>query len=159
MEVGRLYFFMRALAVPSNRFLILILFALLSGCGNRMRPPEGLAGAVAPSAAVEDFLRFAGENNYRGMGWVFGTREGPLFRLYPAAEVERRMYGLASALRHDGFIVGNSNQVPGRGDGALRFDVVITRGSRNVRVPFIVVAGPERRWYVEQLDVEAVTGR
>jgi hypothetical protein len=68
------------------------------------------------------------------------------------------MYALASLLDHDGFVVGSGSPVPGRSGDAMRFDVALRRGPQTVQVPFTVVRGPQARWFVEQLGVEALTG-
>lgn len=93
------------------------------------------------------------------MGWVFGTTGGPIMERDPASEVEQRMYALASLLTHEGFVVGNGLPVPGRTADAVAFDVIITQGGRNLRVPFTAVRGPSDRWFVESLDVEALTNQ
>lgn len=137
----------------------LILALTIAGCGSRMSPPGGLAGAPAAPAAVERFLQLAGDDDYTGMGWVFGTSEGAILTRDPPAQVEQRMYAIASILEHDGFVVGNGSPVPGRLNDAIVFDVIITEGTRDLRVPFTTVRGPGGRWFVEQVDIEAVTGQ
>lgn len=130
---------------------------LLSACASGMSPPGGMAGAPAAPAAVERFLQLAAAKDYAGMGWVFGTAEGPVIRRDPPAQVEQRMYALASLLEHDGFVVGNGSPVPGRTTESLRFNVVLTRGAETLTVPFIAVRGPGNRWFVEELAVEVLT--
>jgi hypothetical protein len=132
---------------------------VLAACSPRLSPPEGAAGAAAPPVAVERFLQFAADRNYSGMGWVFGTTDGPIIRRDPVSEVEERMFALASVLEHDGFIVGPGEPVPGRPQEALRFNVLVQRGPDSVMVPFTTVRGPDGRWFVEQIAIEAVTGR
>lgn len=122
-----------------------------------MNPPGGLAGAPAAPAAVERFLQLATASDYGQMGWIFGTSEGAILTRDPLPEVEQRMYALATILQHDGFIVGNGSPVPGRTNDALAFEVILTRGSRNYRVPFTAVRGPQNRWFVEEVGVEAIT--
>lgn len=132
---------------------------LLAGCASGMNPPGGLAGAPAGTAAVEQFLRLAAASDYNGMGWIFGTSDGPILARDPRSVVEQRMFALAEILEHDGFIVGNGSPVPGRLNDAIVYDVIMTRGARNLTVPFTTVRGPDGRWFVEQVDLEAVTGR
>lgn len=132
---------------------------LVAGCAAGISAPGGLAGAPAAPAAVERFLQLAGEKDYAAMGWIFGTAEGPILERDPMPEVEQRMYALASLLEHDGFVVGNGMPVPGRTTAALRFDVVLTRNGQTLTVPFTAVHGPGNRWFVEEMGVEAITGR
>ncbi len=103
-------------------------------------------------------MRFAGNRDYVSMGWVFGTTEGPIAQRDPLPEVEQRMYVLADLLIHDGFEVAGGAPVPGRTGTAITYDVTVRRGDRTFRVPFTAVRGPRDRWFVEQLNVEAVTG-
>ena len=114
-------------------------------------------GAPVAAAAAERFLRLAGEREYVEMGWVFGTAEGPVLRQWPRAEVEKRMYALASVLQHDSFVLGREGPVPGRIGAAVRFPAEIMNQGRAFVVPITVVRGPGGRWFVEQVDLQAVT--
>lgn len=147
-----------ARSVRSTTLLLLVAVLLVSACAPRLSPPGGLAGAPAAPAAVERFLQLAKERDFAAMGWLFGTSDGPIMARDPAGQVEQRMYALASLLDHDSFVVSSGSPVPGRTGEALRFDVVLHRGARSVTVPFTAVRGPQQRWFVEQLAVEALTG-
>jgi hypothetical protein len=129
-----------------------------TACAPAFSPPGGLAGGAAAPAGVERFLHFAAQGDYVGMGWVFGTTAGPVAQRDPLPQVEQRMYALANLLGHDSFVLGSGAPVPGRAQEAMRFNVVLQRGTRSVPVPFVAVRGPGGRWYVEQVDVQAVTG-
>lgn len=145
---------MRHIARPLGTVLAL---ALLAGCAGRVAPPPGGPGAIAPAVAVERFLQLAADRDYIQMGWIFGTESGPILRQHPQPEVERRMYAIASVLRHDSFVAGPGSPVPGRMGRAERFVVQIHDGGKRYDVPFIVVRGSGDRWYVEQVDLAAVT--
>jgi hypothetical protein len=132
---------------------------LLPACAPRLAPPGGLPGGPAPEAAVERFLQLAGSRDYSGMGWYFGTSAGPIIQRDPIGEVEQRMYGLASLLTHDSFVVGIGAPVPGRQNEARSFQVEMRSGNQSLQVPFTVVRGPRERWYVEQVAVEAIIRR
>ena len=135
------------------------LLALLIACAPGLSAPGGAPGAPAAPAAVERFLQLARDNDYAAMGWLFGTSEGAVIQRDPVTEVEQRMYALANLLSHDSFVVGEGSPLPGRGDQALLFNVALRRGFETREVPFTVVRGPENRWFVEQLGVEALTGQ
>lgn len=137
---------------------MVLVFALLAACAGNRGPSDGLPGAPAAPAAVERFLQLSSLQDYAGMGWIFGTAEGPTMERDPLPEVEQRMYALSRILAHDGFVVGSGTPVPGRTDEAILFDVIINRGLETFRVPFTAVLGPGRRWFVEQVGVEAITG-
>lgn len=143
--------------VPQRTFAAAFALALITGCAGRLNPPPEGPGAMAAPIAVERFLQLGAERAYIQMGWVFGTQSGPIIRQYPRPEVEQRMYAIASVLRHDSFVVGPGSPVPGRMGTAERFVVKLYSGASEFDVPFIVVRGPGNRWFVEQVDLEAVT--
>ena len=93
------------------------------------------------------------------MGWFFGTSEGPILQRDPAADVEKRMYALATLLQNDGYVLGTGSDVPGRIGGAQRFTVQLQRQGREYRVPFTAVRTSGQRWLVEQVGVEAITNQ
>lgn len=145
--------------LPAVRVFRLLVALALAACAGGLPRPEGAPGAPAPEAAVERFLRLAAAGDYVQMGWVFGTSDGAIIERDPVPEVEQRMYALANILRHDTFMVGGGQSVPGRVGGAQRFTVQLLRGAERIPVPFTAVRGPDGRWFVEQVDLEAVTGR
>lgn len=136
---------------------LLILGLLATGCSARVSPPPGGPGAVAPGVAVEQFLQLAAERDFARMGWYFGTAEGAILDSQPAPDVEQRMYALAHVLQHDGYVLGPEQPVPGRVGTSMRYPVTLTRNQRNYSVPFMVTRGPGGRWFVEMIDVEAIT--
>jgi len=138
--------------------LLFVLLLTLSACATYVPRSEGLPGAPAAQAAVEEFLLVAANKDYVQMGWIFGTMEGAIIERDPLPEVERRMYAIANVLTHTSFTIDEQRVVPGRIGEAIRFDVRLIRGVREYLVPFTVVQGPEGRWFVEQVDLEAVTG-
>jgi hypothetical protein len=135
----------------------LALVLLLAGCGPRIPSPIGGPGGPAAAGAVERFLQLANERQYVQMGWVFGNAQGAVIQSWPLPEVEQRMYALARVLEHDSFVVGPATPVPGRIGAAERFQVQLRAGNRQYQVPFTAVRGPNQRWYVEQVAVEAIT--
>lgn len=116
-------------------------------------------GESLPAAAVERFLRLATRQDYAGMGMVFGTSAGALGVRDSAREVERRMYAIATLIRHDQAVVGEGTLVPGRGGEAVAFAVELVRGQSARTVPVVAVLGPGGRWYVEQVQLTALAGR
>jgi hypothetical protein len=139
--------------------LFLPLAALvLAACASGGAPaPRSTPGAPAPSAAVERFLQLSASQDYVEMGYLFGTVQGPILRRDPATEVEKRMYAIASVLKNDGYTLRGEEPVPGRTGSAVRVTAQLRQGSRTPNVPFVVVRGPDARWFVEQVGVEAVT--
>ena len=116
-------------------------------------------GGLAPALVVERFLQAANRSDLATMARLFGTRDGPVAERDPRAEVEQRMYALASILRHDDYALQGERLVPGRTGEAVQIVVRMRIGSRQVPVPFTVVRTERRGWLVEQIDIEAITGR
>jgi hypothetical protein len=142
-----------------SRLPILVVLVALAACAAGLRPPPEGAGAPAPGAAVERFLQLAGEQEYLQMGWYFGTSEGPVNGRDAPADVEKRMYALATVLQNQGYVVGNGVSVPGRVGAAQRFNVRLMRNGREQQVPITTVRGPGERWLVEQIDVQSITSQ
>jgi hypothetical protein len=142
--------------IASRVTTAVLLLLSLGGCAGRWAPPEG-PGSVAPAAAVERFLQLAAERRYVEMGWVFGTADGPVIDQWPRPEVEQRMYAIARVLDNESFVIGPSSAVPGRIGSAERLVVSLLTESKSYEVPFVVVRGARNRWFVEQVNLEAVT--
>lgn len=167
-EVGRparagLAAFPSQLQSPVNlsrvpRLATVVLLLLTAACASSIPEPKSTPGGPAATVAVQRFLQLASAKDYIEMGYVFGTAEGPIIQRDPQADVERRMYAIAQLLQHDQFVIGPENPVPGRIGDAVRLQVLLTRNGREHEVPFVAVAGPDNRWYVEQVDLSAITG-
>jgi hypothetical protein len=117
-------------------------------------PGPGATAAMAPAAAVEQFLGLATQQRFTEMGYVFGTARGPLAEQQEPGRVTRRMQAIAHVLRHDTFAMTGVMPMPGRPE-ARRVTVQLRRGRGAVEVPFTVVEGPGGRWLVEAVDLEA----
>lgn len=149
-------------AVPF-RFLVPLIVAGfitlgLAACASSGVQARGIPGAPAPEAAVERFLQLVQQKQYLEMGWVFGTQEGPVLERDPAGDVERRMYALANLLDHRSYTIQPGVPVPGRVGAAIQFQVALQRSRGNPVVPFTAVRGPDGRWFVEQIGIQAITG-
>lgn len=93
------------------------------------------------------------------MGWVFGTSDGPVLQRDSPADVEKRMYALATVLQNQAYVVGPATAVPGRIGAAQQFNVRLMRQGRELQVPITTVRDSNGRWLVEQVDVQAVTNQ
>jgi hypothetical protein len=144
---------------PTLRFAVPLAAAAIAACSASVPPPPAGPGELEPASAVERFLHLASLPDYLEMGWIFGTRDGPILRRDPAPQVERRMYAIAHLLAHDHFAIRSQAPVPGRVGGAMQLEVALTRHGHEYLVPFTVVRGPGQRWFVEQVMLEAITDR
>lgn len=132
---------------------------LLVACG----PPamrEGRPTVLDPSASAERFLRAANGEDLQTMAQLFGTSDGSVLLRDRHAEVEERMFALASLLRHDDFAFAAERQVPGRSGEAVEILVDMRLAAEEeVRVPFTMVREREGGWLVERIDIEVITAR
>jgi hypothetical protein len=139
--------------------LAVLVASAACGGGGGSRPvggpaPANVGAAMAPAAAVEQFMGFAAQQRYTEMGYVFGTARGPLAEQQAPARVNRRMQAIATVLRHDTYSMTGVVPVADRPE-ARQVTVQIRRGQRTMTVPFTVVQGPGGRWLVEVVDLEA----
>ena len=149
---------MRSRHLPVLVLVVLLVSAAGGGSGGGRASggpaPAGVGAAMAPAAAVEQFMGFAAQQKYIEMGYVFGTARGPLAENQAPALVVRRMQAIANVLRHDSYSMTGVVPVAGRPD-ARQVIVQMRQGRRTVNVPFTVVQGPGGRWLVEVVDLEA----
>ena len=136
---------------------ILAAMALVALAACRTAAPGGAAGADTggPDAAgaVERFLTAARAGDVATMGRVFGTSAGAVAGRDPVEQVEKRMRALQCYLTHDrSRILGTQ-----LGNGASQILTVELKQRELVRqTRFTVVPGPQRRWYVESFDINAI---
>ena len=164
----------------ARRLALLALVALAPvACSTTVVMPSASA-PVAAQLSVERFLQAANERDVYTMGNLFGTKDGPLMdtggsfgcffkkigswfgggACRKKAEVEIRMDAIASILSHDNYRVLREERVPGRDAPTTRVLVDMTVAGQPVdAVPFEVVMTGERRWLVQNVDLERVMTR
>ncbi|MDT8435129.1 MAG: hypothetical protein RRA92_00100 [Gemmatimonadota bacterium] len=112
-------------------------------------------GAPTSEAAVRGFLAAANAEDYGAMSALFGTPEGAIVRRDGPVQVEQRMIFLARLLRHDALSLRRAD-LASAGPGRARYEARLTTRRRGeVLVPVVAVPGPDDRWYVEKLDLDA----
>lgn len=142
--------------------LLLVLIApTLVACGasrGGLSAAPSAYGSPTSEAAVRAFLAAADREDYEAMGHQFGTAAGPAEARMGIAEVEQRMVVLAEVLQHESIEMERSDLAQ-LGSDRARYIVRMT-GTRNgdVDVPVVTAVTDEGRWYVERLDVEALSG-
>lgn len=129
---------------------VLLLLSCATACAS---VPTGSAGAGAdsPSAAIQQFLAASSRKDLSAMALVWGTEKGPASKNLAQRELERRELIMIQCLSHEKVTLGPS--APGEA-GRLRIPVELTSGTRKATPYFTVVRGPQRRWYVENLDID-----
>jgi hypothetical protein len=108
--------------------------------------------------AVRTFLDAAAADDYPRMWRVFGTKDGPAVEQFGIPEIEARMIVLAQLLRNSGYDLQVVNRAA-YGPDRIRYEARL-EGSRKgaVMVPILTVPAGGDRWFVEQLDMDALTG-
>lgn len=142
--------------------------ALVGACVHKTLPDgptmEASAPGIAPQLAVERFLRAANcvassacttkAQDIETMGNLFGTRDGSVIKRDARAEVEQRMFALASLLQSDDYKVQGQNIVPGRLGAAVDLLVLLKQNGREVQLPITMVKAKGGNWLVEKIDVK-----
>jgi hypothetical protein len=136
--------------------LLLGALVLLSACASAAPEPPAQS-AVAPTMTIELFLRAANQNDLDTMAALFGTREGPVTRVWTRKEIDDRMFLFASLLRHADYSISAEQIVPGRRGEATQYTVSLALRQGTVPVPFVLVQGPNRQWLIENIEIERIT--
>jgi hypothetical protein len=145
--------------------LLLAVFAILLAvpAGVNAQPVQQAASrtgqpAVAASLVIEQFLRASNANDLETMGRLFGTQKGNVWQRDPRSETEKRMFAIASILRHDDYQIEDALIVPGRSREATQVRVRMQMGSETFLIPFTLVSVKDT-WLVEQIGIEPLMGR
>ena len=138
--------------------LALLLTAACRTTTVRPAPPPSAAsgggtGADAPRAAADAFLRAVQNEDLQALGSVWGTADGAARDLMPRIDMERRAIVMMRCFRHDSYRVQSDS--PTAGGGRL-LSVELARGNERRVSNFTVVPGKERRWYVQNAQVETL---
>lgn len=132
--------------------------ATVSGCSTRTST-QGSAdhGASTSEMAVRGFLDGANADDYQQMSDLFGTDKGPAVDQFGVTDIEQRMIFLASLLKHESYELQQANLAQ-LGPNRIRWEVRMT-GTRkgSVVVPMVTVPDRAGRWYVEILNLDALT--
>lgn len=151
---------------------------LASGCA--VAPPVTPANDSDPRRVAERFLDAANRQDLDALARAFGTHRGPIAetggglgcglrrlaswlaaadRCPTRQEVEVRMHAIAQVLRHDGYVLTSSEQVPGRAPPVTRVSADVRRGERIHRDVGLLVIRTSSGWLVESVELEKITGR
>ncbi|MEJ2503971.1 MAG: hypothetical protein P8177_11780 [Gemmatimonadota bacterium] len=129
----------------------------LASCGGGRNTDAPAGQSPGPALVVERYLQAANANDLDTMMELFGTADRTIDELDGRAMAERRMYVLASLLRHDDFSFRSQQSLPGRSGEAALLRVDLVQGGETVTVPFTVVRRRGGGWIIEQVDVEPLT--
>ncbi len=147
-----------------SRIVALLLTAMLAGaCASSTRREAGTLATgstaeVAPALSLERFLRAANAGDLRTMADLFGTEQGSIREAEAPEDVERRMFALASVLKHNDYALKGQQIVPGSLGRAVQLLVMLDSGDRKVTVPFTMVRTHGDAWLVEAIDIDPLIG-
>jgi hypothetical protein len=130
----------------------------LSACSTNSAGGDGAAyGAPTSELAVRGFLDGANVGDYTGMSNLFGTDKGPAIDWLGVTDVEQRMIFLSSILKHSSYELNQANLAQ-LGPDRIRWEARMA-GTRKgqVVVPIITVPAGDGRWYVERLNLDALS--
>jgi hypothetical protein len=112
-----------------------------------------VAGAATARDALRMFLAAAVAQDVQAMASVWGTaKDGSVRNTQPVDQVEKRAIYMMRCLRHDSYTV--QGETPAAG-GERVFMVQLKRGTLAPNGLFTITPGPQGRWYVATLDLEA----
>ncbi len=131
--------------------------AVLVGCASGGGLSQGSLeayGALSAETAVGQFLEAVQQRDYRTMARLFGTSDGPAERTLGVADVEQRMFYLATELQYESYSLRPVALTESGGRQRLAADMVGTRRG-DITLPFIT-AQHRGRWFVEQIITDAL---
>lgn len=138
--------------------IVTLVVASAPGCSTKSASTgDSSYGASTSELAVRGFLDGANSDDYGRMSSLFGTDKGPAVKRFGVTDVEQRMIFLAGILKHRSYELQQSNLAQ-LGPDRIRWEARM-QGTRKggVVVPVITVPDGGGRWYVERLNLDALT--
>jgi hypothetical protein len=133
-----------------------LLLVVLAACSRAVSSSGGSAttGAAAPRLAVEQFLAAVRAQDLQAMSVAWGNEKGPGRDQFDRTELEKRLIVMQSCTDHEKFRI--VSEAPGDA-GQRIFRVELTKGPVTATPRVWATRGPSERWYVSNLDMDAVT--
>ncbi len=132
---------------------LLVLGACKSGGSSA---PVGVAGAVGPKQAAEQFLASIRAEDVQATSIIWGSSKGPARELITDRGVlEKRILVMQCNLNHDSYrILGD---VPGEGM-KRNLKIELRRGGLTAQTTMVATPGPKQRWFIENTDLAPMRG-
>jgi hypothetical protein len=150
---------LRTLSRTPGRWLgVALAIAVAGACSTKTATrTDATYGASASELAVRGFLDSANADDYQRMSDLFGTDKGPAVERFGVTDIEQRMMFLAGILKHESYELSQANLAQ-LGPNRIRWEARMT-GTRKggVVVPVITVPDGDGRWFVERLNLDALT--
>ncbi len=133
--------------------LMLVLGACSSGGS---ATPAGVAGAVGPKQAAEQFLASIRSEDVQATSIIWGSSKGPARELIrDRTELEKRILVMQCNINHDSYRI--VSDVPGEGT-KRNLKVELRRGPLTATTAMVAVQGPNQRWFIENTDLAPLRG-
>ena len=131
-----------------------LLAIVLAACSRNPSMGTSLTGAPNSRDAALMFLSAAKAQDLQAMGAVWGSAQGASRDNMDREQLDRRLLILQPCY------VADRSQIIEESMGSTpterRVRLQLTRGSRTKNIEFKVVRGPSNRWYVEDVNYEAL---
>ena len=142
---------------PGVLLSLLAASALLAACTTQRPSGSSAMAGMGSMLSVERFLQAANARDYEAMAQLFGTADGPVEG--ERTEIELRMATIAEILRHEDYQIVSEQRTPGREHPTNRVGVNVTRQGELIRdVGFMVVQTDDGRWFVQEIELDKITG-
>ncbi len=113
-----------------------------------------LTGAASAREAAMMFLNAAKAQDLQAMGAVWGSTEGASRDNMDREQLDRRLLILQPCYVADRSQILDESM--GAGPTERRLRLQLTRGTTTKTIEFKVVRGPSSRWYVEDVNYDAL---
>ncbi len=136
--------------------VVFAVVALTLACSQPRRPSGPATGAGSARGAVDGILGALRAGDIQAVATIWGTARGPARddTRFKRAELEQRIVLMSRCFNHDSYTVVGT--VAGE-NGGQGFEVDVRRGRTARRTRLNAVrASKSDRWYVDNLDIDAV---
>jgi len=135
------------------RKVVFALLALTLAC--RPQPTGPQTGASSARSAVDGILRALRAGDIQAVSTVWGTARGPSRDddRFSRSELEQRIVLMNRCFNHDSYRIVGAVAGENGGEGFL---VELRRGQQTRRTRINAVRSKAKRWYIDNLDVDAV---
>lgn len=138
------------------RRTLVALMLVLGACKSAPVPTTGVAGAVGPKQAAEQFLASIKSEDVQATSIIWGSSKGPARELIrDRSELEKRILVMQCNLNHDAYRI--ISDLPGEGL-KRNIKIELRRGPLTAQTMMVATQGPGQRWFIENTDLAPMRG-
>jgi hypothetical protein len=141
-----------------RRTVVAVMLVAMGACrsGGGSTPAAGVAGAVGPRQAAEQFLASIRAEDVQATSIIWGSTKGPARELIKdRTELEKRILVMQCNLNHDSFRI--LSDLPGEAT-KRNLRVELRRGQMTAQTTMVATQGPNQRWFIENTDLAPLRG-